>query len=88
MGAAQILPQPIAFMALSLGWSGQPWQSRWADIAMSDIVAIIAAIPLAWATEMPIPAARKTARSKWASFRTDQRFIVERIAPNLRKYKP
>ncbi|QFI68681.1 hypothetical protein EKH55_3807 [Sinorhizobium alkalisoli] len=88
MGAAQILPQPIAFMALSLGWSGQPWQSPWADIAMSDIVAIIAAMPIAWATEMPIPAARKTARSKWVSCRTDQCFMMERIAPNTREYKP
>lgn len=39
-GAAQTLPQAIAFMALSPGWSGQPWQSPWLCIAMAGIAAI------------------------------------------------
>ncbi len=51
------------------------------------MVAIFAAMPLAWATDRPIPAATKTARSKRPSCRTGQRFMTKRIAPNLREYK-
>lgn len=82
-GAAQALAQAIAFMPLS-GWSGQSGQSPWPDMTMSDIIAILAAMPLAWATDRLIPAATKTARNEVTSCRTDQSFIkkeLRRTAP-------
>lgn len=87
-GAAQTLPQAMAFMPPSPGWSGQSWQSPWSNVAISDIIAILAAMPLAWATERPIPAATKVARRKMTRSLVNEFFIGrDRIAPNLCEYK-
>lgn len=46
------------------------------ESAIPDVMAILAAMPLAWTTDKLMPRAKKTPKSKAKTCREDQRFVI------------